>query len=143
MPAAAHSLPVAPGAADDPRAPGALPPFVPLRLPQLPYEDVRELLDDPAEATPRELRQSLRDIRMANLVGQGTAVVLRHLPDVLAGWPAGRTLHVLDLATGSGDIPRAVLRWCRRHGIACRITASDISPEVLEETARHTRGIAQ
>jgi 2-polyprenyl-3-methyl-5-hydroxy-6-metoxy-1,4-benzoquinol methylase len=143
MPAAAHAQPLAPGAADDPRAPGALPGFIPIRLPQLPYENVRELLDDPDEATPRELQQSLRDIRLANLVGQGTAVVLRHLPDVLAGWPPGRTLHVLDLATGSGDIPRAVLGWCRRRGIACRITASDISPEVLEETARHTGRAAE
>jgi ubiquinone/menaquinone biosynthesis C-methylase UbiE len=131
--------PAAPSYADDPRQPGALPAFVPLRIPQLPYEDIRELLDDPQEAGEHELRQSLRDIRMANIVGQGTAVVLRHLPDVLGAWPAGRPLHVLDLATGSGDIPRAVVRWCRRRGIPCRVVATDISPQVLRETRRHCR----
>ncbi|MGI8589140.1 MAG: methyltransferase domain-containing protein [Chloroflexia bacterium] len=110
-----------------------------MRLPELPYENIRELLDDPGEASERELRQSLRDIRMANLVGQGTAVILRHLPDVLGDWPAGRPLSLLDLATGSGDIPRAVVRWCRRRAIPCSILATDISPEVLEEARRQTR----
>ncbi|HUS15142.1 MAG TPA: methyltransferase domain-containing protein [Chloroflexia bacterium] len=129
----------APGAADDPRAPGALPWFLPIPVPPLPYRNVRELLDDPDQATERELRQSLRDIRMANIVGQGTAVVVRHLPDVLGRWPAGKVLAVLDLATGSGDIPRAVVRWCRRRRIPCRVTATDISPQVLSATRDHTR----
>ena len=132
-----------PTVGDDPREPGALPGFIPVRIPPLPYRNVRELLDDPDEATPRELRQSLHDIRMANVVGQGTAVVLRHLPDLLGAWPAGQLLRVLDLATGSGDIPRAVVRWCRRRGIPCRVIATDISPAVLAETRRHTRGFPE
>ncbi len=128
-----------PGWGDDPRAPGALP-FWPLPLPPLPYTNIRELLDDPDEAAAHELRQSLRDIRMANLVGQGTAVILRHLPHVIGDWPADRPLRVLDFATGSGDIPRAIIRWTRRRGIACTVLATDISPEVLDETRAHTRG---
>ena len=135
--------PAAPGFADDPRQPGALPAFVPLRFPPLPYEDIRELLDDPDEAGEHELRQSLRDIRLANIVGQGTAVVLRHLPDVLGAWPAGRPLRVLDFATGSGDIPRAVVQWCRRRGISCRVLATDISPQVLRETRHHCRAFPE
>lgn len=127
------------GGADDPRPPGALPAFIPLHIPPLPYENIRELLDDPQAAGADELHQSLRDIRMANVVGQGTAVVLRHLPDVLGAWPAGRPLRVLDLATGSGDIPRAVVGWCRRRGIPCRVVATDISPHVLAAARAHTR----
>ncbi|HMA34140.1 MAG TPA: methyltransferase domain-containing protein [Chloroflexia bacterium] len=130
----------APGAADDPRRPGALPAFLPLRFPSLPYANVRELLDDPDVASPQELRQSLRDIRMANLVGQGTAVVLRHLSDVVGDWPAGRPLQVLDLATGSGDIPRAIVGWARRRGLTCQVLATDISPAVLRAAQDHTRG---
>jgi ubiquinone/menaquinone biosynthesis C-methylase UbiE len=135
--------PAAPGYADDPRQPGALPAFVPLRFPQLPYEDIRELLDDPQEAGADELRQSLRDIRLANIVGQGTAVVLRHLPGIVGDWPAGRPLRVLDFATGSGDIPRAVVRWCRRRRIRCQVLATDISPEDLRETRRHCRAFPE
>jgi ubiquinone/menaquinone biosynthesis C-methylase UbiE len=129
-------------AAAEPRAPGAIP-FWPIDLPQLPYTDVRELLDDPGEASPKELKQSLRDIRVANIVGQGTAVVLRHLPDVIPDWPAGQTLRVLDVATGSGDIPRAIVRWCRRRGIPCEVLATDISPEVLATTREHTRAFPE
>ncbi len=140
MPLTAPARP--PGYADDPRPPGALPAWLPWQPPPLPYRNEPELLDAPGEATEHELRESLHDIRMANVVGRGTAVALAHLPDVLGDWPAGKPLRVLDLATGSGDIPRAILRWARRRGIPCTVVAADISPEVIAETRRHTRGNA-
>ena len=130
--------PPPPGWADDLRAPGAIT-GVPWTPPPLPYTNIRELLDDPDTAGTHELRQSLRDIRMANVVGQGTAVILRHLPAVIGAWPAGQPLRVLDFATGSGDIPRAIVQWARRRGIACTVLATDISPAVLAETQRFTR----
>lgn len=101
------------------------------RLPALSYENIQELLDVPGAEPEADLRHSLRDIRLANLIGQGTAVVLHYLGALTRDWPAGRPLTVLDIATGSGDIPLAVCRWARRRGIAVQILATDISPEVI------------
>lgn len=47
---------------------------------------------------------------------------------------------VLDVATGSADIPRALLAWGRRTGKALDITACDISREVLEEARMYATG---
>ena len=88
MPAATPTHSLAPGAADDPRAPGA-PAFIPIRLPPLPYtKTCSELLDDTRRGERRGSTPDLRDIRLANWSGQGTAV---DPPPgrLLAGWPAG------------------------------------------------------
>src|SRR5690349_14133512 len=107
------------------------------RLPDLPYENIQELLDRPEAEPESDLRHSLRDIRLANLIGQGTAVVLHYLDALTRDWPPGQTLQILDLATGSGDIPLAICRWADRRGFAVEILAVDISPEVIAAAEDH------
>src|SRR5215211_4716381 len=71
-----------------------------------------------------ELRGNLRDIRRVNRLGGGTSAVL---PDLLSSVPEDRQIEVLDLATGSADIPLAVIRWAKEHGRSIRVVASDTS----------------
>jgi ubiquinone/menaquinone biosynthesis C-methylase UbiE len=80
---------------------------------------------------PAELRANLRDIRRVNRLGGGTAAVLRALPPLLDGVPCDREVVILDLATGSGDIPLAIGRWAAKEGRRLRVIASDVSEEVL------------
>ncbi|MFN8594330.1 MAG: methyltransferase domain-containing protein [Thermomicrobiales bacterium] len=101
--------------------------------------DAPELLDAQGH-DPRELAANLRDIRLVNLLAGGSATVLRHLSPLLAAIPEERPVTILDLATGSGDIPRAIMRWAARHERAVTITASDASPEILAEARRLLRG---
>jgi SAM-dependent methyltransferase len=101
------------------------------RLPPLAYENIQELLDVPGAEPESDLRHSLRDIRLANLIGRGTAVVLRYLDALTRDWPAGQPLSVLDIATGSGDIPLAICRWAARRKLPVTVLATDISPEVI------------
>src|SRR3954464_12510238 len=75
------------------------------------YKDVQELLDIADEATESELAHTLRDIRRANIFGMGTWVVLTHLETMLWERPPTGPIEVLDLATGSADIPQAVCSW--------------------------------
>jgi ubiquinone/menaquinone biosynthesis C-methylase UbiE len=79
-----------------------------------------------------ELAENLRDIRRVNRLLGGTTVVLRHLHRILERGPAIVPITLLDLATGSADIPVAVSRWAKRHGLAMTITASDSSEQMLE-----------
>ncbi len=89
-----------------------------------------ELLDQPG-LDARELAANLRDIQRVNRFFGGTRTVLRYLPALMADPPTDRPVTVLDLATGAADIPRAVVRWGRQHGLTLRVTASDFSDAIL------------
>src|SRR5687767_4025797 len=93
--------------------------------------DAAELLDLPAH-DPAELAANLHDIRIVNRLAGGSAVVLKHLPGLIANLPYDRPVEILDLATGSGDIPREVARWASRCGRALRLTVTDLSPQILD-----------
>ncbi|MBY0458475.1 MAG: methyltransferase domain-containing protein [Gemmataceae bacterium] len=100
-------------------------------------ERIPERMDDPALDPAAHLR-ALAALARINRVS-GSAGVL---------WPAvaklaarlGRTVHLLDVATGSGDVPRALLQRAKRAGIDLRVSACDISLVALEEAARRTPG---
>ncbi|MDP9469186.1 MAG: methyltransferase domain-containing protein [Chloroflexota bacterium] len=95
-----------------------------------PRREAVELMDEPV-LDPVELAVNLRDIRRVNRLGGGTAAVLAALPALLAEVPPDREATVLDLGTGSGDIPLAIARWSRRRGRPIRVVASDVSDEIL------------
>ena len=100
----------------------------------LPRRDAVELMDEPG-VDPAELAANLRDIRRVNRLGGGTAAILAVLPGLLAAVPPDCEATVLDLGTGSGDIPVEIARWGRRHGRRMRIIASDVSDEILAAAA--------
>ena len=100
----------------------------------------RELLDD-RRAQPGAVRDELRDIARLNTLFGGTRAVLDALEPVFRdscnGQGATRDVHwtLLDVGTGLGDIPRAVARAARRHGI----TLTPIGLEVIPMAARLAR----
>ena len=99
-----------------------------------------ELLDRDGH-DPAELAANLRDIRTVNRLAGGAAVVLRHLPALAAAVPRDRPLQILDLATGSGDIPRDIVAWAARQGRPLQLTASDFSPAILDIARAHLAGL--
>ncbi|MGH2617006.1 MAG: methyltransferase domain-containing protein [Thermomicrobiales bacterium] len=97
--------------------------------------DAEELLDR-TDNDPAELVANLRDIQTVNRLVGGTATVLRHLPGLVCHVPRGRPVEMLDLATGSGDIPREVVRWAARNARPLRLIVTDLSPQILDEARR-------
>ncbi len=87
-----------------------------------------------------ELAENFRDIQRVNQLLGGTATVLRHLPALLAAVPSDRPATILDLATGSGDIPLAISRWAGRRRRAITIVASDSSAEILALARKQVAG---
>lgn len=75
-----------------------------------------ELLDDPA-ADPAAVRESLRNIARSNRWFGGAQALRWALGRALAGVPRGTTLTLLDIGTGSGDLPRAAAAWGARRGL--------------------------
>src|SRR5215813_3541907 len=99
---------------------------------------IEELLDL-GEGTDDDVARSLGDIRRINRFLGGTRVVLNAVQSI-----AGRTKHLslLDVGTGSADIPTAVGRWCRARGVETTIVGLDISERNLR-VARSLLGIGE
>lgn len=77
---------------------------------------------DRPQPVSRELEIDLLNLRHLNRYF-GSYALVRHF---LQRWIArGDSLRVLDLATGSGDIPRLVVQFAREHGATVRVTAMD------------------
>jgi SAM-dependent methyltransferase len=100
-------------------------------FPTPPYHDEPELLDSAHRFSRNELEATLRDIRRANIFGLGTWVIIHHLSRLVRNLPTSRPLRVLDVATGSGDIPEELCRWARRQGRKIELVLTDISAPIL------------
>jgi len=74
-----------------------------------------ELLDDPA-ADPAIVVESLRNLARANWWFGGTAAALFGLGQLLRDAARGTTWSLLDIGTGTADLPRAAVRWAAAHG---------------------------
>lgn len=98
-----------------------------------------EILDDNVH-DPGELAENFRDIRRVNHLLGGTSVILRQLPWLLDAVPATQSISILDLATGTADIPLAIVRWAKRHDRTVQVTASDVSDQILSIARDETRG---
>ncbi len=109
-----------------------------------PYHNVKELLDSSEQFSEHDIQTTLRDIRRANIFGLGTWVVKRHLARMLADHPKEQPLRVLDVATGSADIPQALCRWADAEGYDISFTATDISYPILNVARQriHNAGLS-
>jgi SAM-dependent methyltransferase len=102
-----------------------------------------ELIDLPIAADAvAEYAGSLADIRTVNRYLGDYRAVLGHLPALLpaVAQRRGRPLRVLDVATGSADIPVAMALWARGRGIPLEVTAVDNNPLAVREAEAFTRG---
>lgn len=104
--------------------------------------DAVEIMDG-AEFSAVELSENFRDIRRVNRLLGGTATVLRHLPALLNRIDPVAPATVLDLATGAGDIPVAIVRYARRERRSVSIVASDFSDEILALARDETSGYSE
>jgi ubiquinone/menaquinone biosynthesis C-methylase UbiE len=74
-----------------------------------------ELLDDPG-ASPPSVRESLRNIARANRWLGGASALRYALRQALRDAGDG-PLTLLDVGTGTGDLPRMASDWAARHGV--------------------------
>lgn len=97
--------------------------------------DLRELLDEPT-VDRATLERNLQDIRRINRWLGWTRTMTRAVARELSR-DARRPWSLLDVATGSADLPLAVARWARRRGEQPRLIALDLSAAVLSSAAAH------
>jgi hypothetical protein len=96
-----------------------------------------EWMDAP-DADPRLVAKSLRYIRWINRLFRYTHATITHLERFSRNWKPGERITIVDLATGSADIPRAILKWADRHRFDVRVVGLDRHPTISREAlARH------
>jgi hypothetical protein len=101
-----------------------------MAMTELKREHRLELLDG-TSWNRDELRANLRDIRRVNRLGGGTTAILRELPVLLNDISPERSLRILDLATGSADIPLAIAQWAAKRKRRVCLIASDWSADII------------
>ena len=90
-----------------------------------------EILDDPATSAA-DIRASLDFMVGVNQWWGGAASVV----DFFERQKTPDSFSVLDLGTGSGDIPYRLAQWARRKSKNISITALDVNPHCLDYARR-------
>jgi SAM-dependent methyltransferase len=88
-----------------------------------------ELMDDPV-LDERRHRAALRGLARINAWSGSDRILWSALLPLVQ--VAGAPLRVLDVATGSGDVPLALWRRARRAGASMTVHGCDVSPRAVE-----------
>jgi SAM-dependent methyltransferase len=72
-----------------------------------------------------QLRRSLAYIRRINQFLGYTRATLAHLERFSARWTPGERIDIVDLATGSADVPLAIVRWGARRAFDVHVVGVD------------------
>lgn len=93
-----------------------------------------ELMDLPTTSR-KDFTEALYDIQWVNQNLGGVNVLLAELMEFIPPYADGEevtSFTILDLGTGSADIPRAIAQWLRQHpagqSLKVHITAVDVHP---------------
>jgi SAM-dependent methyltransferase len=93
-------------------------------------ERIAELMDDPA-LDPAEHRRALAGLARLNRVSGSAGVLWPPVRDLAS--ELGRTVRVLDVATGAGDVPAGLLRKAAREGVALEVAGCDVSSTAIQQ----------
>lgn len=89
-----------------------------------------EVMDDPKLDGERHFA-ALRGLARINILSASAGILWKPIKRLANELKTNR-LRVLDIATGSGDIPLGLWSKARRSGLTLELTGVDISPRALE-----------
>jgi len=91
--------------------------------------------------SPDLLAEDLRNLRILNRYLRGARCVMLGLRLAL-GHETLKRMSVLDVGTGSADIPVAVLAWAKRRNVAAKIVCVEADPITARIAASQTKQLA-
>ena len=95
---------------------------------------------DAPDADAGQLRRSLRFLRRVNALLRYNRATLSHFDRFARAWRPGERVAVLDVATGSGDLPRDLAAWGRRRGFRVECVGLDLHAATI--AAARAGGVA-
>ena len=102
---------------------------------------VLEMMDDPA-ADPAMLKGELTNLRKINRYFGGLSAIRKSLVSLLQGKRDASEIRILDLGTGSADLPIHLVENAKMFDRKFHITAVDNNPVVLEVARERTKSYA-
>jgi ubiquinone/menaquinone biosynthesis C-methylase UbiE len=97
----------------------------------------KEMMDLPGN--PKELLvEDLRNLRIINRYLGGYRGVMKGLKRLVRKDRMSR-FSLLDVGTGSADIPKVIIGWARNRGIAASVVALEPEPVTAAEAAHQTQ----
>ncbi len=99
--------------------------------------DAPELMDD-ADLDNAEYARCLRDLAAVNRLTATHRPTLAWLDRAVQTLPPDTPVSILDVASGHGDLLRAIRRWADRRGITARLEGIDLNPRSAREAAAAT-----
>jgi len=97
-----------------------------------------ELIDRPDAETGLILK-SHRFMRLVNRFLGGTSAVRDFVRYAAARHEPNTSLRILDIGSGSGDIPLALLAWADKHNLDLSFTCLDREPRAMEYSRERIR----
>ena len=101
-----------------------------------------EIIDAPRLLSSSEWRAILRELRIVNRWLGGSRAALQEIKPLIQEIARKKTdkrpVEIVDLGSGSGDIPVALVTWARRAGYSLRVLAVDMDPTVCKIARRQT-----
>ena len=91
--------------------------------------------------SPELLADDLRNLRMLNRYLSGSRSVKLALQRALGREPL-KHVSVLDVGTGSADIPAAIFAWAKRRNVTAKIVGVDSESVTARIAANHTQQLA-
>ncbi|MEM9021387.1 MAG: methyltransferase domain-containing protein [Planctomycetota bacterium] len=91
---------------------------------------IGEVMDQPGLPVEQH-RKALRALRRINQLSCTTLQLARTIARLVPNDP-NRTLRILDIASGGGDLAIGLARYAKRRGLGWSITGSDISPTAMD-----------
>jgi 2-polyprenyl-3-methyl-5-hydroxy-6-metoxy-1,4-benzoquinol methylase len=101
----------------------------------------QEMMDLPCESA-RLLEEDLANLRVINACLRAHHGVVWGLARAVQAQNL-RSFSLLDVGTGSGDIPVRIVEWARRNGLGARVTAVDAEAITVDAAARQTRAFPE
>lgn len=89
---------------------------------------------DGSDYSLEELVENLADLRRVNRYLGGQSALMRRLFPLIESL-GGRSVSLLDIGTGSADIPQMIVAWARARGISLDFVVLDLN-EVAAREAR-------
>lgn len=97
-----------------------------------------ELMDD-ADVPNHDLSASLAYIRGINRRLGGVTALVGHLKRWSSGWKQSERITLLDIATGSADLPVEARKWALSAGFDLQVTGVDVHEKTLDFARKHVQ----
>ncbi|MCR2807170.1 methyltransferase domain-containing protein [Paenibacillus soyae] len=93
-----------------------------------------ELMDDWSQGGPK-LREALVHLRRLNRLFGAAAPTLYGVKKLWREAGSPRTLSIVDIGSGSGDVNKRLLRWALEEGVRLGVTLVDKTEEAAKEAS--------